>query len=525
MVSQLLGPNGNPILSAQDAGSTSNRASSYSHLPRHPRLVNPVSGAGGVTDKDLGSQFFAYRMPREEAERTYAMSWAAQKMIDILIDDMFWKGRVFTGNDEGAIKAFEDAERDLDVMKSVPAAMKAGRLFGSALLIVCPHETNGEGEFDTPMKPEDYQEDGIANLWVVDRWACSVQNWQTNPFLPNYGQVYQYRVNARIFGSPNPLMDGVPGVSTSTASGHYLVNADRVFRFDGTRSPLTEGWTTGPWEREWGVSVLTKAIDAILREASTNAGVGHLVQEASIWIQKIQNFKEAIRGRPAPGEPTAEEIAEETNLLKSLYHVLFMDSEDDAERVNVTWAGLPDIMDKQWQLLAAIAEVPMTRYMSQSPAGMNATGSSDANNWALTVSAAQKRDVDPVFRRLDMMVARHAGLSEPPEYDWVPLTDLSEKDKAETAKLEGETLNLAYTDGVIDEDEYRERLSQNEFWGELGSWAGPNQMQELEFEREDQKAAEQAEKMKALSSASPNGNGNGNGGPPMNGNGGRPNGQ
>ena len=62
---------------------------------------------------------------------------------------------------------------------------QAGRLFGTALMIVCPHEPNGEGDLSTPMEAEDYQEDGIANLWVVDRWACSVQNWQTNPFIPS----------------------------------------------------------------------------------------------------------------------------------------------------------------------------------------------------------------------------------------------------------------------------------------------------------------------------------------------------
>ena len=71
---------------------------------------------------------------------------------------------------------------------------------------------------------------------------------------------------------------------------------------------------------------------------------------------------------------------------------------------------------------------------------------------------------------------------------------------------------------MIDEDEYRGRLSQNEFWGEFGSWAGPNQMQELEFEREDQKAEEQADRMKAMASS------NGNGGPLMDGSGGRTNG-
>ena len=68
----------------------------------------------------------------------------------------------------------------------------------------------------------------------------------------------------------------------------------------------------------------------------------------------------------------------------------------------------------------------MTRWNAQSPAGMNATGTSDANNWALTVAGKQREMVDPVLRRLDPFIARHAGLREPPEYEWIPLTDLSE---------------------------------------------------------------------------------------------------
>ena len=64
-------------------------------------------------------------------------------------------------------------------------APRPGVCSARGLMIVCPHEPNGEGDLSTPMEAEDYQEDGIANLWVVDRRACSVQNWQTNPFIPS----------------------------------------------------------------------------------------------------------------------------------------------------------------------------------------------------------------------------------------------------------------------------------------------------------------------------------------------------
>ena len=166
---------------------------------------------GGATDKDIGGAFLAFRMAREEAEQLYAMSWAAAKMVDIPIDDMFWRGRRFTGDDQSAIDAFQEAEHDLGLMTALPNAMKAGQIFGTGLMILCPLESSGDGDMDKPFTPDNVKEGGLANLWVVDRWACSVQNWQTSPFLPRYGEVYQYRVNARIFGSPDPLMDRAAG--------------------------------------------------------------------------------------------------------------------------------------------------------------------------------------------------------------------------------------------------------------------------------------------------------------------------
>ena len=118
-----------------------------------------------------------------------------------------------------------------------------------------------------------------------------------------------------------------------------------------------------------------------------------------------------IRGRPIPGEATIDEIALEQTLLRSNYRTQFMDAEDEAERIAVAFAGIPDLLDKFQEILAAIADIPMTRWNSQSPAGMNATGKADANNYAMHVAAMQQRLVDPVLHRMDPFIARHAGLA------------------------------------------------------------------------------------------------------------------
>ena len=220
-----------------------------------------------------------------------------------------------------------------------------------------------------------------------------------------------------------------------------------------------------------------------------------------MWVQKVQGFKDAIRGRPAPGEATVDEIADGADATPvSNYRTQFMDAEDEADRVQVSWAGLPDILEKFQELLANIADIPMTRWNSQSPAGMNATGKADANNYALHVGGMQKRILDPVLKRLDPFIARHAGLAEPPEYEWVDLTDVSELEQAQIDDLRVKQLETSLNMAAMDEPEARERLSKIEWFGELSA----------DFEPPTDPVEEM--KLEMLKAGPPGGNGNG--GPP-----------
>ena len=162
------------------------------------------------------------------------------------------------------------------------------------------------------------------------------------------------------------------------------------------------------------------------------------------------------------------------------------------------------MLDKFNERLAAIADIPMTRWNSQSPAGMNATGKSDADNYAKHVAAMQTKLLDPVLKKLDMFVARHAGLQEPPEYEWIPLTDISELEQADIDFKRVESLNAALNAGWTDEEEVRERASKIEWWGELeANWDPPvDEMEEARLGMEQDLNAARVTQMR-------NGGGNG----------------
>ena len=462
-MSAILDHTGLPMLAANDAA-----PARRGQTARPPRMRNMVTGAGGGTDKSLASEFIPVRLTRSEAETLYQMSWAAARLVDCIVDDMFAAGRRWTGEDESANEAMEEAEAELMLWERLPSAIKAGRIFGTGMLVVCP----ADGQFEQPLIPEDVKEGGIANLVSVDRWSLNIATWQREATRPRYGLPYQYRWSTRVSGLPGP--EGEP-LGAETTSQNILVNTDRLFRFDGQASPLTEGWTSGPWERQWGVSILTRAIEDLMRDASMRAASGQLVSEASVWVQKVNNFRETLaRGKVEPGDVSVDELAEQQTLLRSIYRTHFMDALDEAERIDVTWAGLADVLNGQSAYLAAIGGIPKTRFLGSSATGLNATGDGEARDWRISVEALRRRTIDPILqRRLDIMIARHAGLAEPPPYEWNALGEMTDLEEAQVLKTRTEATLLPLAAGAIDEEEVRERLSQDEWWGEFGEWTPP----------------------------------------------------
>ena len=324
--------------------------------------------------------------------------------------------------------------------------MKAGRLYGTALLVMVTREA----PLEEPLVPERVRAGDLLALPVFDRYDASVWTRDDDVYSPTYGQALMYRINP-------------------TRGVGFYVHASRVLRFDGIAPLSDDGYTI--YDRDWGVSEIVPAILAIMQDQTVATGVAHLSQEASIPIIKVEGLRDALAGQPDPNEQTAEQIGESLNMLKSIYRLLMMDKTEDFERVAVSFAGLHEVMDRFWRRLAAAAKIPATRFLGMSPVGLNATGESDMVNYAMHVAAMQNAMLTDPLMRLDMVVARDAGLSEPLPYSWVPLTSMSETEMATTAKTKAEATKILIESGVIDEDEGRVAMDGDSVFGALAGEA------------------------------------------------------
>ena len=398
-------------------------------------IYNPRTGQGGRSDA-LSSAMFSPTIwsTRYPAETIYTESWVAAHAVDMPIDDMFIRWRTWDDDDA--------AGADRDLAQALNRAMRAGRQYGTAILVL----VTAEAPMDTPLYPERIREGDLIALRVYDKYDISVTEWDTDPMSPRYGEPAWYDVVLR--HGPGPMR----------------VHPSRAFRFDGI-TPIVDR----KWDSEiWGKSILIRSLTSITEDATLAASVAHMSQEASIPIVKISSLRDKISGAEGEEEATIEEIGRGINETKSVYRLLMLDKEtEDFTRVPILFGALPDLLERYLSRVAAAEQIPQTRFLGRSPAGLSATGESDMKNYVMTIEAIRERMLSNILPILDEVVMRSAGISTVPDWEWHSLMDLSEQEVAQAAKTKVEALTAAVGSSIVDEDEARESLDGDPVFGAL----------------------------------------------------------
>ena len=409
-------------------------------------IVNYQSGLGTNVDKTEAAFFEPTRIySRQPLEILYVQSWAARNYIDIPIDDMFIRWRKWKDEPEGIGVRMREAERKWKLTKRLKKALKASRAMGTSLLMFITREA----PLHTPLELERIREGDLAAIRVFDRFDCSVSERDADVDSENFGMPTVYDVHPK-FG----------------AGSAFRIHHSRVVRFDGIES-VTDSGLSAYGTEDWALSLFIPVIISILQDQSVATAIAHMSQEASLPVLKIANLREVIAGR-GKKEVSAEAIGGAINRIKSVFRLMMLDKDtEDFTRVTMQFSALPELMDRYHARLAAAAQIPETRFLGRSPAGMNSTGESDMRNYNLMVEANRAALLDPVMHVIDAIIGRSEGIREIPEFDWLSLLEMSDRDKAETSNVRVNALHTALHDQAIDEDEYRDRLDGDPVFGEL----------------------------------------------------------
>ncbi|QIG67246.1 putative portal protein [Rhizobium phage RHph_TM3_3_3] len=395
-------------------------------------LTSLVSRMGTDRDKAATTFYTHTVLPDEQLIAAYSTAWLPRKIVDIPALDACRKWRDWQAK-KPQIEAIEEEEKRLNVKGKILEAAKKGRLFGGAAVYI----GTGDADPSQPLDVERVKRGGIRYLNVITRRNLTAGEIDRNPESEWYGRPAFYNL-------------------TGANSLQVRIHPSRLVLFTGAM-PADDEVTGNPWQG-WGNSVLQSTLDAIKNADSTAGNIASLVFEAKIDIIRVPDFMANLNN-----EVYRSKILERytlANMSKGINGTLLLDKEEEYESKSAQLGGLTDILMAFLQIVSGAADIPVTRLLGQSPAGMNATGTSDMKNYHDRIQSMQELEMQPAMRRLDECIERSAGVDDPDVYyRWAPLEQMSEKERAEIFKTTADAARQLVGAGAGQEIIPREAVS------------------------------------------------------------------
>ena len=386
-------------------------------------LANLTTGMGGTGDKSRATRFVHHAMNPQEAHDAYRGDWLSRRIIDTPANDATREWRAWQAS-EDQIEKLEAEEKRLNVPGTVNRVIKMARVFGGAGIVI---GIKGETDPRKPLDPETIRAEDIAYLLVLPRHKLTASEVDWTPG-PTYGI-------PRFYSMP------------AGNEGQVEIHHSRVVRFIGAEVFDTEASEL----HGWGDPILEPIRDAVVAAGTTIQEIANLVHEAKIDILGIPRLSERVAVQADKEKLLARTAL--AQIAKSNHGILLRDSAEEYTQKQISFAQMPELIQTYLQIASGAADIPATRLLGQSPAGMNSTGESDLINYYDRVGADQRTNYQPRLEVLDECLIRSALGSRPPEihYEWRPLWQLSAKDKAEVASKKAATTKVYKDAGLLPE--------------------------------------------------------------------------
>lgn len=390
------------------------------------KLVNLVANLGTDRDKASGSTYAPVILTDEQLVNAYRGAWLPRKIVDIPALDATRKWRSWQA-DRSQIEKIEADEIRLGLRAKVKEALIKARLFGGAAIYI----GTGDRDPSKPLDPRTVRRGGVKYLAVMTRRQLSPTEIETDPMQPLYGRPKAYRM-------------------TGSGASTLEIHPSRLVLFRGAEHPEPD-LVAGP-EYGWGDSILQSVMESVKQSDSTMANVASMVFEAKVDVVRIPGFMEGLKSKEY--EKRVQERVRLAALMKSINGMLVMDKEEEYDSKEASFGGLPDVMDRFLQAVAGAADIPATRLLGQSPAGLNSSGESDLRNYYDRVEATQTLDIASALSTLDECLIRSALGDRPAEiyFAWRPLWQPTAKERSDIGKTTADTIKAIKETGLFPED-------------------------------------------------------------------------
>jgi hypothetical protein len=361
----------------------------------------------------------------------YRSNWIVRKIIDTIPEDMCknWIN-IITELEPDQLRQIQRLERITKLKSKILQGLKWGRLYGGAggLIIIDGHEDI----LDEPLNYDDIMPDSFKGLFITDRWSGITpgQELITDINDPEFGLPLNYEI--------------------TTEDGQVLrVDHTRIVRFIGRKLPYWEELA----EMHWGESEVELVFEELKKRDNTSYNIATLVFLANLKVLKVGDLREMLSvGNDKAAKRVYNTIQSQNQLLSNM-GMLLLNKEDDFQTFQYSFSGLNDIYQSFMLDVAGACEIPVTRLFGRSPAGMDATGEGDMQNYYDTVEEKQETHLTPVFDKLlpILCMSEFGAIPDDLDYRYNPIRTPNESEVADLVDKKSTSINNLYQSGLINQ--------------------------------------------------------------------------
>lgn len=380
-------------------------------------------------------------VPDYDLAEKYQYNGLFSKIIDRPAEEALKHGMKYNVGDPQLEEFLDDALDRLDWEDKATTAIRWARLFGGSIIVMLLDDGRG---LEEPVNWADIH--SVEELLVYERAVV-----QPDPDTYRTGKATYFDVS-------------------STYGGFFRVHRSRCLVFKNGSLPE---FGAPQQYFYWGLPEYVRIKRDLSIVQKTHQNAANMIEKSVQPVYKMMGLQDTLA---AEGGDTAvlkrlNVIDQARGMLNSI--AVDMDGEDYAFQT-FQLSGTQEILESTYNLLSAVTCIPQTILFGRSPAGENATGESDLENYYNFVEGIQKRMLKKNIRTLLKAVTQagvYDGSIEDPgtiKPTFKPLWSLSEAEqatveltKAQRAQATAQTAQLYIDMQVLQPDEVRQALSQD----------------------------------------------------------------
>lgn len=422
---------------------------------RNDGYVNVMNKYG--TKKDNSESYFYERepiVPDMQLTSMYESNGLFSKIIDTPAEEALKRGYDLNLNNDKLERYVEDTMDSLEWEDKATTAIKWARLYGGAIIVMLIDDGRG---LDEPVNWENVR--SIDELRVFER--AVVQPDYASLYLQDYGDGLHRNTH---FGEPEFYY-------VNSMYGSFIVHESRCLVF---RNGVLPEQVSNSTYQMWGMPEYVR-IKRALRETVTAHGNATKLLERSVQaVYSMKNLSALLSSED--GEEKMLKRLDAIDMAKGILNTVAIDGDGETyDFKTFQFNGVKDVIDSTCNLLSALTNIPQTLLFGRSPAGMNATGESDLENYYNYVERIQKLMLKKNLRYLLDFVFKagivQKAIDEIPDYKltFKPLWSLSETEqaaleqqKAVAALTKAQATQIYVDMQALDASEVRSKLASED---------------------------------------------------------------